>query len=438
MSDLIARQTYLDKLEGYLDSPLIKVLTGMRRCGKSALLRSLAERLADKGVGQDQIWLVNFESLANEHLIDSQALYQEGINRAARVDGKIYILLDEIQMVPGWESVVNSFRVDLNCDIVITGSNASLLSGELATLLSGRYVEIRVYPLSLSEYREFSLAHWLQSSTEIVNGQLWPRIGRDPIPISEFDEWWQRDNTPTDSFTEYLRFGGLPGIHELRDDSEIREGYLRDILNSVIMKDVVQRFAIRDVDLLDRVLNFVMTNLGQVFSAKSIADFFKSQHRGVGVETIYNYLDYLQQAFIIHKVARYDLKGKRVLETQEKYFLEDPGLATARLGYRPNEISGLLENIVFSELLRRGYEVHVGKQGKAEVDFVADRGTERLYLQVCYLLASDDVIAREFTPLTRIRDNFRKIVLSLDEFGSYTRDGIERHHLRDWLLNPSL
>ncbi|MDR0959392.1 MAG: ATP-binding protein [Propionibacteriaceae bacterium] len=431
---MLIRHLYLDRISSYLDTPVVKVLTGVRRCGKSTILTMVRDLLLERGVRPEQIWIVTFESLAHEHLTDANSLYEEGLERAAQAEGKLYILLDEIQMVDRWERVINSFRVDLDCDIIITGSNASLLSGELATFLTGRYVEFRIHPLSFSEYQELSFTTWISQRRETARENKLLHPNEQSTTTEELTELWHALHPQASLFNEFVRFGGLPGIHELRGDADVQEQYLQDVLNSVLLKDVVSRFKIRDVNLLDRVLNFVVSNLGQVITGKRIADYLKSQRRNVGVETIYNYLDYLAQAFIIHKVSRYDITGKRIMETHEKYFLEDQGFATARLGYRPQEYPGLLENIVYLELIRRGYDVHIGKQGNAEVDFIATMGSEKIYVQVSYLLVSPEVVEREFKPLREVKDHFRKIVLSLDDTENYTSaEGIERINVRKFL-----
>ncbi|MDR0657223.1 MAG: ATP-binding protein, partial [Treponema sp.] len=297
------------------------------------------------------------------------------------------------------------FRVDLDCDIYITGSNANLLDGELHTLLAGRFVEIPVYPLSFSEHLEFTRA---------------------------FKE--DKDKDRMAQFVDYLQFGGLPGIHEMNIDTEAVFPYLYDVFNSVMLKDVIVRRRIRDVELLERVVRFIMDNMGNIFSAKTVSDFLKNQGRRLSTETVYNYLDALEEAYLIRKVNRYDIKGKRQLETQEKFFLEDHGIKHAVLGYRGNDIPGLLENVVFMELKRRAYTVHIGRLDKKEVDFIATRREEKLYIQVCYLLANSETADREFGPLLEIRDQYPKLVLSLDPVWQYSREGVLRMNVIDFLL----
>jgi predicted AAA+ superfamily ATPase len=405
--DMIKRELYLNRIRPFLNTPVVKVLTGMRRSGKSVVLSLIADELRELGVDEERIISLNFESLEHERLTDYHELYRHIIAKAATIKDKVYLLFDEIQEVSSWEKAINSFRVDLDCDIVITGSNDKLFSSELASLLTGRFVEIRVFPLSFDEYLLF---RGRNAEAETPNRR--------------------------ELFDEYLLYGSLPGIHELPPILSVRETYTNDILNSILLKDVIRRNSIRDTELLDRVLLFIMSNIGGIFSAKRVADFLKSQRRSLGVETIYNYLRALQSAFLIYKVSRFDVKGKRFLETQEKYFIGDHGMAQARLGHRSSDITGQLENLVFMELLRRGYSVSVGKQDVREIDFVATRKEEKLYLQVCYLLSEDAVIDREFRPLVDIHDNYPKVVLSLDETWDSTYEGIRRFNLRDYLLSP--
>jgi len=385
--------------------PVVKVITGMRRCGKSVILELTKEEIRMKGVPEEQIFSLNFESLQYEDLKDYKVLYKTIIAAAKAAKGKLYLFIDEIQEVESWEKVVNSIRVDCDCDIYITGSNARLLSGELATLLSGRYVEIHVYPLSFSEYIEFAEAN------------------QDENFLSKEEH-----------FSNFLRYGGLPGIHEMNWDKTVLMPYLRDVFNSVLLKDVVKRNNIRDIDLLEKVSLYLMDNIGNTFSPKTISDFLKNQGRKLSTETVYTYINALKSAFLVHKVPRFDIKGKRLLETQEKYFVSDLGLRHATLGYRDNDIGGLLENVVFLELLRRGWAVNIGKQGFLEVDFIATKTNERLYIQVCYILNEGNT-QREFEPLETINDNYKKIVLSMDSLMSFNRKGIRQRNIIEFLLD---
>lgn len=401
---MIVRERYMRLIRDFMDKPVIKIITGMRRSGKSALLELTRQELLDRGVDRKNIIFINFESLRYEALRDYKALYAEIIKIAGQTEGRIYVLLDEIQEVNTWEQVINSLRVDLDCDIYVTGSNAKLLSGELATLLAGRYVEIQVYPLDFDEYLAFAAEN------------------EDEAKLSKREQ-----------FANFLRFGGLPGIHQLKWDEDRVMQYLHDIYNSVLLKDVIARNRIRDTALLESIVLYLMDNIGNTFSAKTISDFLKSQGRKLGTETVYNYLKALESAFLIHKVVRFDIKGKRILETQEKYYLSDLGLRHAVIGYRDNDIAGVLENTVFLELLRRGFSVNIGKQDVAEVDFVANRTDDRLYIQVCYILTPENT-DREFAPLEAIPDNYEKLVLSTDTLLRVNRGGIRQKNIIDFLL----
>lgn len=401
---MIQRERYMNQIRDFIDKPVVKVLTGMRRCGKSALLELTRQELVSRGVKDENIISINFESLRYERLKNYRSLYAEICAQAEKAMGKIYVLLDEIQEVQGWEQAINSFRVDFDCDIYVTGSNARLLSGELATLLAGRYVEIQIYPLDFREYLDFAASN------------------EDEAKL-----------TPQEHFANYLRFGGLPGIHQMKWDNVRILQYLSDIYNSVLLKDVIARNKIRDTALLESIVQYLMDNVGNTFSAKTISDFLKNQGRKLSTETVYNYLKALEGAFLIHKAPRFDIKGKRLLETQEKYYLSDLGLRHAVLGYRDNDIGGLLENVVYLELRRCGYTVNIGKRDSAEVDFVANRGDERKYIQVTYVLTEDNT-DREFSPLEAIPDNYEKTVLSTDTLISINRGGIRQKNIVDFLL----
>lgn len=405
---MIARERYMRLIRDFMDKPVVKIITGMRRCGKSALLELTRQELLSRGIHPENVIFINFESLRYEALKDYKALYAEITKRAEQVSGRVYILLDEIQEVNAWEQVINSLRVDFDCDIYLTGSNARLFSGELATLLAGRYVEIRVYPLDFAEYLDFAAANPEEAT-----------LSRQ------------------EHFANFLRFGGLPGLHQMKWDESRLMQYLHDIYNSVLLKDVIARNNFRDIALLEGIVLYLMDNVGNTFSAKTISDFLKSQGRKLSPETVYNYLKALEDAFLIHKAVRFDIKGKRILETQEKYYLSDLGLRHAVLGYRDNDIAGILENTVYLELLRRGFFVYIGRQEVAEVDFVANRADERVYIQVCYVLTPENT-DREFAPLEAIADNYPKLVLSTDTLLRINRGGIRQKNLMDFLLETNV
>lgn len=403
---MIKRESYINEIKKFMNKPIIKVITGMRRSGKSIILKLISEELINEGVSSNNIIYINFESLMFSELTDFKKLYNYIIEKSQTLQGKIYILLDEIQEVEHWEKAINSFMVDLNCDIYITGSNANLLSSELATYIAGRYVEIKIYPLSFKEYIEFAK---IQNPSKILNNEEY--------------------------FEQYLQFGGLPGIHNFDYEKENIYQYLSDIYNSVLLKDVIARNGIRDIELLERVVLYILDNIGNTFSAKNISDFLKSQGRKLSRETVYNYLKALENAYIISKVQRYDIKGKALLETQEKFYLMDLGLRHSKLGYRANDIAGYLENIIYLELMRRKYTVNIGKLSTKEVDFIGTLRDEKLYIQVTYLLATPETIEREFYPLKNINDNYPKYVLSMDNLERYNIDGIIRERIIDFLLN---
>ena len=403
---MIKRESYINEIKKFMNKPIIKVITGMRRSGKSIILKLISEELINEGVSSNNIIYINFESLMFSELTDFKKLYNYIIEKSQTLHGKIYILLDEIQEVEHWEKAINSFMVDLNCDIYITGSNANLLSSELATYIAGRYVEIKIYPLSFKEYIEFAK---IQNPSKILSNEEY--------------------------FEQYLQFGGLPGIHNFDYEKENIYQYLSDIYNSVLLKDVIARNGIRDIELLERVVLYILDNIGNTFSAKNISDFLKSQGRKLSRETVYNYLKALENAYIISKVQRYDIKGKALLETQEKFYLMDLGLRHSKLGYRANDIAGYLENIIYLELMRRKYTVNIGKLSTKEVDFIGTLRDEKLYIQVNYLLATPETIEREFYPLKNINDNYPKYVLSMDNLERYNIDGIIRERIIDFLLN---
>ena len=401
---MIKRERYMRQICDFMDKPVVKVLTGMRRSGKSALLELTRDELKRRGVSLSNIVYINFESLRYESLREFHALYQEICRRAEEISGRLYILLDEIQEVENWEQAINSFRVDLDCDIYITGSNARLLAGELATLLAGRYVEIHVYPLDFTEYLEFA--------------------AQNP------DEAHFSENV---HFSNYIRYGGLPGIHQMKWEENRIMQYLGDIYSSVLLKDVISRNKIRDTALLEGIVQYLMDNIGNTFSAKTISDFLKNQGRRLSTETVYNYLKALENAFLIHKVSRYDIKGKRILETQEKYYLSDLGIRHAVLGYRNNDISGLLENIVFLELLRRGYGVYVGVLYNKEIDFVATKRDEKIYIQVSDNIEDTKTFERETKSLLNIKDAYPKILIARTKHDNYQYEGIQIIDIANWL-----
>ena len=396
---MYVRQNYLKRIVPFIDKPVIKVITGMRRTGKSTIMNQLKDYLLNSGVDSESIIFLNMESMDNSEFLDIKTLHSFIKKQKKEVKNKIYLFIDEVQEIPEWEKVINSFFADNDADIFITGSNSKLLSGELATLLTGRYVEFSVYPFVFSEFSD-------------VSG------------IKD----------PEKAFNEFLKFGGMPGIHHLeKDQTEIYQ-YLQAIRDSIILKDVVKRNNIRDVDLLDRVADFVFDNSGNILSSRKIAAYFKNERRAVGHETILNYLKYLESAFIINRVDRYDIKGKKLLETNEKVYISDLGLRHSLLGFRESDINLYLENIVYTELLYRGFKVTIGKINDYEVDFVAQRSGEKIYIQVSYLLADEKVFLRETRPFYKIDDNYPKYLITMDKIPESNENGIVRKYLPNWLL----
>lgn len=399
---MIKRELYISRIRPFIGGELIKVMTGIRRCGKSVMLELVKQELLKTGVNANQFIALNFEDLRNAPLCNAEALHTEILRRAEKIQGKAYLFFDEIQEVADWEKCVNSLRVALDCDIYITGSNANLLSGELATYLGGRYVEFVIYPFSFAEFLE---------------------LYRPVAPQASVQQCFQK----------YLLSGGMPYLANLQYADEPSRQYLTDVFNSVQLKDIVKRNKVRDVDLLERITAYVMANAGTTFSATSLSKFFKNEHRAVAPETILNYIKYCCDAYLFYRVKRQDLQGKQILSTNEKYYIADHGIREAVFGGNMRDINLILENIVFLELLRRGYQVTVGKSGEKEIDFVCEKQGEKLYVQVTYLLASEETVDREFGAYDDIRDNFPKYVVSLDEF-DLSRDGIKHRNIRDFLL----
>ena len=399
---MIKRELYMKRIRPFINTDLIKVMTGIRRCGKSVMLDLIKEELVESGIEPSQFISINFEDLRYAHLQNAKALHEEIINRAEKIDGKVYLFFDEIQEVADWEKCINSFRVAIDCDIYITGSNAKLLSGELSTYLGGRYVEFVIYPFSFGEFME---------------------LYRSVKPEEAVQKCFQK----------YLLAGGMPYLANIRYEEAPSKLYLQDLFNSVQLKDVVKRNQIRDVDLLERIVAYVIANVGTTFSASSLAKFLKNENRTVAPETILNYIRYCCDAYLFYQVKREDLQGKQILSSNEKYYIADHGMREAVFGGNMRDIQLILENIVYLELLRRGYKVTVGRTGDREIDFVCDKQGEKLYVQVCYLLASDETIKREFGAYDPIRDNYPKYVVSLDEF-DMSRDGIKHRNIRDFLL----
>ena len=401
---MLKRDEYIKQIVPFIDKDVIKVLTGIRRSGKSVMLKLLMEELKNRGINEKQFIYINFENLKYRNLKNYERLYDFILNKVDDKYKSYYIFLDEIQEVEEWEKCVNSLRVDedFNFDIYITGSNAKLLSGELSTYLAGRYIEFVVYPFSFKEFFEIM------------------KEKNKEIDLKEV-------------FQDYVKFGGMPFLHNLDYNFEASMQYLQDLYASIILKDITQRNNIRDTDLLERIINYVIMNIGNTFSATSISKFFKSENRKVAIETILNYIKACEEAFLIYRVARNDLLGKKILNVNEKYYIADHGIREAIMENNQKNINQILENIVYFEMLRRGYNVKIGKVDNLEVDFVCKKNDETIYIQVSYLLASEDTKEREFSVLENIKDNYPKYVLSMDEF-DMSRNGIKHVNLIEFLV----
>lgn len=401
---LINRNDYINKIEPFINKPMIKVITGMRRTGKSSLLKLIMEKLKRMGIPEGNIIYVNKESLEFDFIQTFKDLDLYVKERIKPGRGKKYLFIDEVQEIEKWEKAILSFLSNDTADIFLTGSNSKLLSSELSTLLRGRYVEIRVLPLSFQEFLSFR----------------------------------KKPNDIDTEFKNFLKCGGLPGIHMLPiDDEAAISEYLFSIVNTVFYKDLIERFKIREPEALARILRYVFDNLGNVTTARSITKFLFNQKVKITVDTVMNYLNFMESAFLIDRVKRFDLRGKRFLEIYEKIYPADAGLRRGLLGYTDKDISKILELITYNELRRRGYNVFAGTIDNLEIDFIAEKGKDRLYVQVCYLLSDEKVKDREFGNLLKIRDNYPKLVLSMDKFYQDEYLGINHKYLVDFLLEKT-
>ncbi|MCF2668710.1 ATP-binding protein [Faecalicatena contorta] len=400
---MINRPLYTEKIMVYTDTPFVKVLTGVRRCGKSTILKMIMEKLQnERGISEDQIVSMRFDSMEYEDMTAKQMF--EAVKAKFSENKKTYLFLDEVQEIEGWEKVVDSLASDYDVDLYVTGSNSRMMSSEISTYLTGRYVSFRIFPLSFEEYLTFRKEY---TEVKDVHAEL----------------------------ADYIRLGGFPATH-LRDYSQ-DEVYtiVRDIYNSTIFSDIVRKNQIRKVDQLERVVKYTFSNVGNTFSAKSISDYLKSEHRKIDNETVYSYLEKLEKAYLLHRCSRYDLQGKEILKTQEKFYLADTALRYSVLGYHPDSVASSLENVVYLELCRRGYEVNIGKTADGEVDFVAQRQGEKLYVQVTQEIRSEKTERREYDRLLEIKDNYPKYVLRTDEFAGGNYEGIKSMHVADFLLS---
>ena len=395
----IERSQYLQELGKYRDTPLVKILAGIRRCGKSTILEMLKEELLESGISTDHIISIRYTSEALEENMSSKEMYL-GIKMQIKDNERYYLLLDEVQEVSGWEKAINSLLEEENTDIYVTGSNSKLMSGEISSYLTGRYIMIPVYTLSFSEYLRFK----------------------------------QGDSrSKKDLLLEYIRMGGFPIVARSNFDESSAYQIVEGIYNSVVNSDITRRYNIQNLDLFHRVVKFVVENVGKTFSANTIAKFLKSEGRSLSIESIYNYLSYLEKAFVIYRCPRYDLQGKSVLKTQEKFYLADPSLKYSIMGFNPKSIASMLENVVYFELRRRGYDVYIGKNETKEIDFVAVRRDEQIYVQVCRNLPENS--DRELANLLELKDHYPKYVVTLDDLAGGNVNGVKIVHMADFLLS---
>lgn len=400
---MIDRPLYMDKIMAYTDTPFVKILTGVRRCGKSTILKMIMERLkTERHIPDERIISCRYDSMEYVDLT-AKDMYDQLKSRLS-TEGKTYLFLDEVQEIEGWERVVNSLASDFDVDLYVTGSNSRMMSSEIATYLTGRYISFRIFTLSFGEYLMFK---------------------RQYAPVSDAKT----------ELANYVRLGGFPATHLQAYSQEEVYTIVRDIYNSTIFSDIVRRSQIRKIDQLERIVKYTFSNVGNTFSAKSIADYLKSEHRSLDNETVYNYLEKLEKAYLLHRCIRYDLQGREHLKTQEKFYLADVALRYSVLGYAADSVAASLENIVYLELCRREYTVNVGKTDGGEIDFVAERQNERLYVQVTQEIRSEKTAKREYERLLEIRDNYPKYVLTTDAFAGGNYQGIRTMHIADFLLS---
>lgn len=403
----LLRSSYFDKISSFINTPLVKVITGIRRSGKSVFLLQIRDYILQSGILEKQCLFLNFDSLTDERVLSFESVTSavKNLKKGLNENQKIYLFFDEIQELEGWQKLINSYLIDFNTDIYITGSNAKLLSGELATYLAGRYVEIKMFP--------FSFAESFEALTSLKG-----EISREK------------------AFEFYVNMGGFPFLYNFNLSERDQKQYLDDIFNSIILKDISARHKIRDISLLKSLIIFFLSNIGNSFSSSTLIKYLKNEKRSLSSETVYNYLDYCQEACLLHLVKRENLEGKELLSTQEKIFIADHGIRQSLFMKNQKDINQILENIVYIELLRRGYSVTVGKSKTKEIDFCARNEKGLVYFQVCYLLAGEETIDREFSAFYDVKDNFPKYVLSLDNF-DFSQNGIIHKNLIDWLLENS-
>lgn len=399
---MIERPDYVEKILAYKDAPFIKILTGVRRSGKSTIMKMLMREIQKSGIPKEDILSFRLDSLEYDGMSAKEMF--DTIRKRLNPHGRTYLFLDEIQEIDGWEKVVNSLASDFEVDIYVTGSNSRMMSSEISTYLTGRYVSFRIYTLSFSEYLKFVQNY------------------RDVTEIHK-------------ELVNYVKLGGFPAIHLQEYEEDDAYTIVRDIYNSTIYSDIVRRNQIRKVDQLERIVRFVLNNVGRTFSAQSISRYLKSENRSIDNETVYSYLEKLESAYILHRCSRYDVQGKEILKTQEKFYLADTSLCYSIMGYDPDSVAAMLENIVYLELLRRGYRVYVGKFEDYEIDFVAVKQNEKIYIQVAQEIRSEETQKREYDRLLALPDNYPKYVLRTDDFAEGNYQGIRTMHIADFLLD---
>ena len=399
---MIFRENYVKKIMAFTDTPFVKVLTGVRRCGKSTIMQMIMDELRKRGIPEERIVSFRFDSMEYEGMTAKQ-LY-EMLKTKLSATEKTYLFLDEVQEIPSWEKTVNSVNTDFNVDIYVTGSNSRMMSSEIATYLTGRYVSFRIFTLSFEEYLTFK---------------------------KQYDEV----GDVRKELVEFIKYGGFPAIHLRKYPLDSAYTIVRDIYNSTIFSDIVKRNQVRKVDQLERVVKFVFDNVGKTFSAKSISDYLKAEHRTIDNETVYSYLEKLESAYILHRCSRYDVQGKELLKTQEKFYLADSAFKYSVLGYNDQSVAAMLENVVYLELLRRGYDVCIGKTQNGEIDFIATRQNDKLYIQITREIKSEETERREYDRLLEIRDNYPKYLLRTDDFAGGNYQGIKTMHVADFLLS---
>ena len=399
---MIFRENYVKRIMAFTDTPFVKVLTGVRRCGKSSIMQMIMDELRKRGIDSERIVSYRFDSMEYDGMTAKQ-LYEMLKTKLSDTE-RTYLFLDEVQEIPSWEKTVNTINTDFNVDIYVTGSNSRMMSSEIATYLTGRYVSFRIFTLSFEEYLTFKKKY---KEIEDVRREL----------------------------INYIKYGGFPAIHLQEYSLDDAYTIIRDIYNSTIFSDIVKRNQVRKVDQLERVVKFAFDNVGKTFSAKSVADYIKSEHRSIDNETVYNYLEKLESAYILHRCSRFDMQGKELLKTQEKFYLADSAFKYSVLGYNDRSVAAMLENVVYLELLRRGYEVCIGKTQNGEIDFIATRQENKLYIQITKEIRTENTEKREYDRLLEINDNYPKYLLRTDDFADGNYNGVKTMHVADFLLS---